>query len=114
VYSEDIIRRVRDSVDIYDVVSGYVSLKKAGKNWLGLCPFHSEKTPSFNVNPASRSSTASDAASAATPSVPRTAGRADFPEAVKHLAGAPGITLPESRPRAMRRKAMNERKALLR
>jgi DNA primase len=50
VYSEDIINRVRDSVDIVDLVSGYVSLKKTGKNHLGLCPFHSEKTPSFNVN----------------------------------------------------------------
>jgi DNA primase len=50
VFSEDIISRVRDSVDIVDLVSGYVSLKKTGKNHTGLCPFHSEKTPSFSVN----------------------------------------------------------------
>jgi len=50
VFSEDTIGRVRDSVDIVDLVSGYVSLKKAGKNHVGLCPFHAEKTPSFSVN----------------------------------------------------------------
>jgi len=50
VYSKDIINRVRDHSDIVDVISGYLSLKKTGKNHIGLCPFHSEKTPSFNVN----------------------------------------------------------------
>jgi hypothetical protein len=51
VFSEDIINRVRDSIDIVDLISGYMSLKKTGKNHVGLCPFHAEKTPSFNVNP---------------------------------------------------------------
>jgi len=37
--------------DIYNIVSGYVNLKKAGKNYTGLCPFHKEKTPSFTVDP---------------------------------------------------------------
>ena len=35
--------------DITDVISSYVSLKKRGRNMIGLCPFHSEKTPSFNI-----------------------------------------------------------------
>ncbi len=48
---EHIIDRVRDSVDIVDVISRYVNLKKSGRNYKGLCPFHTEKTPSFNVNP---------------------------------------------------------------
>ncbi|MBI5140895.1 MAG: DNA primase [Nitrospirae bacterium] len=42
---------LRSRSDIYDVVSESVSLKKNGANWQGLCPFHAEKTPSFNVNP---------------------------------------------------------------
>lgn len=50
VYSEDIINRIRDNIDIVDLISGYMSLKKMGKNHVGLCPFHAEKTPSFNVN----------------------------------------------------------------
>lgn len=45
------IEEVRASADIVDVISGFVRLKKAGRNFIGLCPFHQEKTPSFNVNP---------------------------------------------------------------
>jgi len=48
---EHIIDRIRDAVNIVDVVSRYVSLKKRGRNYTGLCPFHQEKTPSFSVNP---------------------------------------------------------------
>jgi len=45
------IDEIRSASDIVDVISSYVSLKKRGKNFLGLCPFHKEKTPSFNVSP---------------------------------------------------------------
>ncbi|MBT3310607.1 MAG: DNA primase [Desulfobacterales bacterium] len=47
---EDKIAEIRNTADIIDVVSEVVLLKKAGKNHLGLCPFHSEKTPSFTVS----------------------------------------------------------------
>ena len=47
---EDFINEVRDSVDIVDVIGQYVSLEKRGKDYVGLCPFHQEKTPSFSVN----------------------------------------------------------------
>jgi len=47
---EHIIEDIRDSSDIYDVVSEYVNLKKRGRNFFGLCPFHDEKTPSFSIN----------------------------------------------------------------
>lgn len=49
--SEDFIEKLKDTVDIVDVVSDYVALKKTGKNYKGLCPFHQEKTPSFTINP---------------------------------------------------------------
>src|SRR3981081_3934111 len=47
-FKQDLLNRV----DIVDVVSRYVQLKKGGANFLGLCPFHGEKTPSFTVSPA--------------------------------------------------------------
>lgn len=48
--SEEFINEVRSSVNIVDVVSQYVSLEKRGKDYVGLCPFHQEKTPSFTVS----------------------------------------------------------------
>ena len=47
---EDFIAEVRSNVNIVDVISQYVSLEKKGKDYIGLCPFHQEKTPSFTVN----------------------------------------------------------------
>lgn len=47
---DDKIDEIRNAVDIIEIISQYVSLKKRGKNYLGLCPFHPEKTPSFTVS----------------------------------------------------------------
>ena len=49
--SEEQIDEIRNSSDIVDAISGYVQLRKRGKNFIGLCPFHHEKTPSFTVSP---------------------------------------------------------------
>jgi DNA primase len=49
---EDKIAEIRNTANVVDVVSQYVALRKAGKNSIGLCPFHAEKTPSFTVNEA--------------------------------------------------------------
>jgi DNA primase len=47
---ENKIEEIRSAANIVDVISGYVQLRKRGRNYIGLCPFHSEKTPSFTVS----------------------------------------------------------------
>jgi DNA primase len=49
---DDVITQIRDAADIVTVIGQHVPLKRAGTSWKGLCPFHGEKTPSFNVVPA--------------------------------------------------------------
>lgn len=94
---DDIIETVRSQANIVSVIGQHVQLRKAGRNYVGLCPFHKEKTPSFNVN------------------VERGmykcfgCGRAGnvitfieehlhlaFPEAIRHLAGQMGIVIPDT------------------
>ena len=50
-YSEELIDDIKNSNDIVDIISQYVILKRSGRNFFGLCPFHKEKTPSFSVSP---------------------------------------------------------------
>lgn len=50
-YSDEIIDEVRQTNDIVDIISQYVRLKRSGRNFFGLCPFHNEKSPSFSVSP---------------------------------------------------------------
>ena len=50
-YSDETIEEVRQANDIVDVISQYVHLKRSGRNFFGLCPFHNEKSPSFSVSP---------------------------------------------------------------
>ena len=50
-YEEDLVEQVRQSNDIVDVISSYVNLKRSGSNYMGLCPFHNEKSASFSVSP---------------------------------------------------------------
>jgi len=99
------VREVRERASILDVVSDYVGLKKAGANYLGLCPFHAEKTPSFTVNAAKGMfycfgcGVGGDVVSF----VMRMEGLA-FPEALRSLARRVGVDMEERplTPREMR------------
>lgn len=50
-YSDELIDEIRNKNDIVDIISQYVTLKRSGRNFFGLCPFHKEKSPSFSVSP---------------------------------------------------------------
>ena len=50
-YSDELLDEIRSRNDIVDVISQYVTLKRKGRNFFGLCPFHNEKSPSFSVSP---------------------------------------------------------------
>ena len=50
-YSDELIEDIKNSNDIVDIISQYVILKRSGRNFFGVCPFHKEKTPSFSVSP---------------------------------------------------------------
>ncbi|HZP27067.1 MAG TPA: DNA primase [Dehalococcoidia bacterium] len=96
------IEEVKSRLDIVDVVSQYVQLQKSGRNLKGLCPFHSEKTPSFYVSPERQSwhcfgacGTGGDVLSF----VMRKEGL-DFPQALHMLADRAGVRLPERREEA--------------
>lgn len=51
LFPREVIDQVRDGVDVVELISSYVALKKSGANFVGLCPFHAEKSPSFTVSP---------------------------------------------------------------
>jgi len=89
------IEEIRSAVDIVDVVSDYVSLKKRGTNFFGLCPFHSEKTPSFSVNPERGIYKCFGCGKGGNVfSFLREVEKIDFIEAVRLLAERAGVALP--------------------
>ena len=93
---KDAVQRVKDAAQIVDIIGECVSLKRAGSNMKGLCPFHGEKTPSFMVNPARQSfhcfgcGEGGDVLSFMMKYYNLT-----FPETIKQLAQRYQITLPE-------------------
>ncbi|MCY3632529.1 MAG: DNA primase [bacterium] len=93
IHEED-VARVREATDIVAVISEYVQLKRVGRRWQGLCPFHAEKTPSFSVN-AEMGVYHCFGCKASGDAITflREVEHADFPEAVERLAGRSGIAL---------------------
>ena len=94
--SPEKIEEVKRRADIVDLVSEYVTLKKGGKNFLGLCPFHKEKTPSFTVNRDKQIFYCFGCGEGGNVlAFLMKINNMSFPEAVKHLAGKTGVVIPE-------------------
>ncbi len=97
-FEEEYLQEVKEKNDIVDVISGYVSLRRSGNRYLGLCPFHSEKTPSFFVNPAMQLYHCFGCGAGGTViHFIEQIENLDFVEAVKFLAQRAGIPLPEEK-----------------
>ena len=100
-YSPQLLDEIRSRADIVEIVGQVVKLKRAGENWKGLCPFHTEKTASFTVNPKRNiyhcfgCGAGGDAFSFLMRQE-----RVAFPEAVRTLAERAGVALPDAGQRA--------------
>ncbi|MBV5341392.1 MAG: DNA primase [Deltaproteobacteria bacterium] len=106
---DDKVREVAERLSIVEVVADYVSLRRAGANYLGLCPFHAEKTPSFNVNPAREiyHCFGCGAGGNAFSFIMKIEGL-NFPEAVKLLARKVGIEIEERQLTPAEKKSQDE------
>lgn len=109
-FGDDKIEEVRSRADIVEIIGAHVRLRRAGRNFVGLCPFHNEKTPSFSVN-AERGffhCFGCGVGGSVFNFITRVEGLT-FPEAVRSLAKKYGVTLPEhdvAGPAAGEREAM--------
>ena len=105
-FKQDLLNRV----DIVDVVQRYVQLRKAGANYVGLCPFHNEKSPSFSVSPTKQfyhcfgCGVHGNAIGFLMPYASM-----GYVDAVKDLASQVGMQVPEMRPRTPEEAARKER-----
>ena len=107
---DDKVREVAERLSIVEVVSEYVPLRRAGANYTGLCPFHAEKTPSFNVNPAREifHCFGCGAGGNAFSFIMRIEG-ISFPEAVKLMARKVGVEIEERQLSQAEKQAQDER-----
>jgi DNA primase len=111
---EDKILEIKNAADIVEFVSEVVHLKKAGKNFVGLCPFHTEKTPSFTVSPEKQIFYCFGCGAGGNifSFLMKNDGLA-FPEAARSLARRYGIDIPRRSLTPEQKKRMGERESLL-
>jgi len=96
-FSTGLLDEIRGRVDIIEIVGQFVKLKRAGENWKGLCPFHTEKTPSFTVNPKRNIYHCFGCGAGGDVfSFLMRQDRVAFPEAVRTLADRAGVSLPSA------------------
>jgi DNA primase len=112
---DDKVREIAERLSIAEVVSEYVQLRRAGANFTGLCPFHAEKTPSFNVNPAREifHCFGCGAGGNVFSFIMKIEGLS-FPEAVKLMARKAGVEIEERQLTPAEKQAQNERQTFQR
>lgn len=111
---EEKITAIRNASDIVDIVSESVSLRQAGRNFLGLCPFHTEKTPSFTVSPDKQIFYCFGCGAGGNVfSFLMKHGGLSFPEAASALAGRYGIDLPTRDLSPQEKKKLTDRETIL-
>ncbi len=113
--SEEKLQEIRERIDIVELVSSYLPLKRSGANHLGLCPFHNEKTASFNVNAGRQMfhCFGCEAGGDVFSFLMRMEGLS-FPEAVQRLAERAGVPIEEQPRSPAEERLIQEREALLR
>ncbi|MDI6725729.1 MAG: CHC2 zinc finger domain-containing protein, partial [Smithellaceae bacterium] len=94
---DDKIEEIRNRTDIAAIVSEYLTLRKAGRNLLGLCPFHQEKTPSFTVSPDKQIffCFGCGAGGNVFAFLMKISGMS-YPESIRYLAGKTGVVIPDA------------------
>ncbi len=107
------INRIMDAAQIYDVVSDFVTLRKRGVNYVGLCPFHDDKTPSFSVSPAKNLCKCFACGKGGTPvHFIMEHEQLSYPDALRYLAKKYGIEIKERELSDEEKTAQNERESL--
>jgi len=110
---DEIKNTIRDAADIVQIISECVDLKKTGASYIGLCPFHAEKTPSFSVNPKGQFFHCFGCGESGDVfSFVMKYHRLDFPQALKELAKRFQIELPEPQLSEIERRRVKERELL--
>jgi len=102
---DEAVETIRQRIDIVELVSRYVKLKKVGSNYTGLCPFHAEKAPSFTVSPRKGffHCFGCKASGDVFSFLMKIEGK-DFPEVLQELADRAGVELPQRRPTDIRKR----------
>ena len=109
-----VAERVKQQADIVRVVGEYVRLKKAGKDFSGLCPFHQEKTPSFTVSPIKQIFYCFGCGKGGDVyNFVMEMEKCEFPEAVKLVAEKCGISIPQPKERSPEGRKENQQRAVL-
>ena len=113
-YPDELVEEIRTRTDIVNLISPYVHLKRNGSNYVGLCPFHSEKTPSFSVSPSKQMYYCFGCGAGGNAyTFVMEYDNVEFKEAVEILADKAGVSLPTATYSEEAKAASNRKKRMI-